>query len=289
MSIMVKSKSDKIPVAVAAMVNQVLSGSHDTLNSVFKMAGAPGDPPQLSHATKWKTWLLRANDDPDANALNVLGKVLEEFMEVAPPGTDSSGDVFGLSLKSPFQEWLDKKSRVEKALSSHGLQYQKGGQIVYLFTSAPTESMHTALANRDIKTVEIEFKRALQTVETDPGAAITAGCALLEALFREYIQACDLKEPSKLNLKSLWSIVQQNMGFSPKRQTDEDIQRIFSGMTSIIDGIASLRTHGGSAHGGGKLRYSMRPRHARLLVNSAHTLAAFVLETWAEKVNQSKK
>jgi hypothetical protein len=41
--------------------------------------------------------------------------------------------------------------------------------------------------------VNIEFERALNTVDTDPGSAITAGCALLEALFREYITANGLK------------------------------------------------------------------------------------------------
>ena len=32
-----------------------------------------------------------------------------------------------------------------------------------------------------------------------------------------------------------------------------------------------FRTHADSVHGGGKLRYSMKPRHAKLTVNSSHT------------------
>jgi hypothetical protein len=281
--------SRKIPVVVAALVNRVLVGSHASLDSLFREAGAPGEPPQLSHAAKWKTWLLRANDAPHVDPLDILGKVLEEFMEVEPPGTDSPVEILGLKFQSPYEEWRNKKSRIERALASHGLKYQTGGRIVHLFTSTPTESMRMALRHLELETVDIEFHRALRAVDDDPGSAITAGCALLEALFREYIAEMSLEEPSKLNLKSLWSVVQQNMGLNPRNQTDADIQRILSGITSVTDGIASMRTHGGSAHGGGQFRYSMRPRHARLLVNAAHTLAAFVLETWAEKSNQKKK
>jgi len=275
--------SMKIPVAVAALVNQILVGSHAALETIFREAGVPGEPPQLSHATKWKTWLLNANNDPTVDPLGVLGKVLEELMEVEPSGTDSPIAILGNMLQSPYQQWLEKKGRIEKALDSHGIRYQTGGRVIPLFASTPTESIRKALSHLDLEAVNIEFDRALRTVDNDPGAAITAGCALLEALFREYIGAMGLDEPSKLTLKPLWSIVQQHLDLNPKNQIDGDIQRILSGLTSVVDGIAAMRTHGGSAHGGGQFRYSMRPRHARLLVNGAHTLAAFVLETWIEK------
>lgn len=281
--IMIERHSKKIPVSVAALINEVLAGSHATLEALFRQAGVPGQPPPLSHAKKWKTWLLQANDDPTIDPLSVLGKVLEEFMEVEPAGGDAPIDVFGLTVQSPHQEWLEKKGRIERALASHGLTYRTGGRVVQTLASTPTVSIREALKRLDLAAVNIEFERALNTVDTDPGSAITAGCALLEALFREYITANGLEEPAKISLKPLWAVVQKNLGLSPKNQVDEDIQRILSGITSVTDGIASMRTHAGSAHGGGRFRYSMKPRHARLLVNSAHTLATFVLETWADK------
>jgi len=273
----------KIPVAVAALVNEVLCGSHATLESLFRQAGVPGDPPPLSHAKKWKTWLLCANDDPSVNPLVVLGRVLEEFMEVEPAGSDGPIEILGLPMQSPRQLWVERKRRIERALANHGLAYRIGGRVIPAMASTPTATIQEALKQRDLDAVNIEFERTLGSVETDPGAAITAGCALLEALFREYISAHGLEEPTKVSLKPLWAVVQKHLGLSPKNQIDEDVQRILSGMTSVTDGIASMRTHGGSAHGGGRFRYSMKPRHARLLVNSAHTLATFILETWAEK------
>jgi hypothetical protein len=47
-------------MAVCATVAQELQGSHATLDALFEAAGAPGPPPDLSHETKWKTWLFRA-------------------------------------------------------------------------------------------------------------------------------------------------------------------------------------------------------------------------------------
>jgi hypothetical protein len=279
---MVDSKK-KIPVAVAALVNQTLSGSHQTLDALFREAGAPGDPPDLSHASKWKTWLLRANENPTVDPHQVLGKLLEEFMEVGPDGGDDPIDLFGTKFKSTRQEWRDKKARIEEALALHGLKYLPGGKISGSFESTPIDSIRKALASADLQAVDVEFERTMQSVDQDPAAAITAGCSMLEALFREYLGSRGIEEPSKLTLKPLWKTVQKDIGFDPSAQTDQDLQRILSGLTSIVDGIAALRTHGGSAHGGGKYRYSMKPRHARLLVNSAHTVAAFVLETWAGK------
>ena len=70
----------RIPAAVC-VGGEVLKGSHATLEALFKRAGAPGPPPGLAHHSKWKTWLLRAGDDPSIDSLKILGLVLEEFMD----------------------------------------------------------------------------------------------------------------------------------------------------------------------------------------------------------------
>ena len=70
--------------SLCAVVGESLRGSHDTLNALFIAAGAPGEPPALSHGSKWKEWLFRAGQDPAVDSLAVLGNVLEEFMDLAP-------------------------------------------------------------------------------------------------------------------------------------------------------------------------------------------------------------
>ena len=87
-------------------------------------------------------------------------------------------------------------------------------------------------------------------------------------------------------IKDLWRVVSKNLGLAPAAIVDQDINRIISGMLSVVDGIGALRTHVGSAHGHGREMYPLEPRHARLAIHAAHTLATFIVETWeAQKGN----
>ncbi len=102
----------RLSKALCAVVGEVLVGSHATLDALFRSSGAPGEPPPLSHAAKWKEWLFRAGQDPAVDSLSVLGSVLEEFMDL-PPAPDS-GDL---------DSWQEKRRRVERALEENGLRY----------------------------------------------------------------------------------------------------------------------------------------------------------------------
>jgi hypothetical protein len=50
--------------SLCAAVGDALANtaSHATLDALFQGAGAPGDPPDLSHGTKWKEWLFWENN-----------------------------------------------------------------------------------------------------------------------------------------------------------------------------------------------------------------------------------
>ena len=257
---------------VAAVVNDVLSGSHATLEAVFQRAGAPGPAPSLSHASKWKVWLLQANADSSVEPLAVLGKVIEEFMEVEPRGGPDE-----------LASWREKRERLEEVLQRYNLRYRTGGRVISVATGPASATLKQALSGGDFHAVTVEFERALESVESDPGAAATAASAILEALFQTYIEQENLTPPNDQSIKPLWSVVQKDLGLNPKDQTDQDVQKVLSGLTSIVDGIGSFRTHAGSAHGGGKKRYRIEPRHARLMVNSAHSLATFLIETWQKR------
>ena len=60
--------------SLCAVVGSVLAGtgSHTTLDALFKSAGAPGAPPDLAHYSKWKEWLFRAGQDSSVDSLAVL-------------------------------------------------------------------------------------------------------------------------------------------------------------------------------------------------------------------------
>jgi hypothetical protein len=251
----------RIPYAVATVVGDVLGSyyySHRLIDMLFVERGAPGMPPVGNCTDKCTAWLIRASDDPSVDALQVLGRVLEDFMETDTPRNFYRSDDPDVKEK--------QRARVVAILAKHGLAYRSSGRIVGGSTATPTRSLESILRAGDLAAVELEFNRALENVETDPGAAITAACALVESLCKVYIEDENLTLPSDQSIKPLWKVVQAHLGFDPAKVADDDLKRILTGMTSVIDGMGAFRTHTGSAHGQGRTRYKPEPRHARIVL-----------------------
>jgi hypothetical protein len=72
-----------IPGALLAVVAEVSSNceTHASLDSLFTYAGAPGDPPDGSKHAKALAWLRLANKDDTVNPLEVVGRIIETYME----------------------------------------------------------------------------------------------------------------------------------------------------------------------------------------------------------------
>lgn len=218
-------------------------------------------------------WMRRANNESDQPIVH-FGKLLAEFMDSEPP--------------SFFAGKRDlERAKIAVGLEREGLKYLRGGRIVGASLSQPSKSLGERLQTGLHETVEQEFDRATAHVDADPPAAVTAACAILEAVCKEYLNQNELDLPSSQTLGPLWTATAASLGLSPKDVAGADLKQILSGLSSIAQGIAALRTHKGSAHGhaadpqGAKDRiYRIAPRHARLAVHAAHTMALFVIETW---------
>jgi hypothetical protein len=191
-----------------------------------------------------------------------------------------------MDVDTQHGQGLRGRERIEQILAEHSLSYHAGGKILGSAVGAPSQTLEEILRKRDFGAVEKEFQRALEFVESDPPAAVTAACAIIEALCKVYIQERNLETPSKQTIKPLWAVVQKGLGLDPGSVADQDLQRILSGLSSIVDGVGSFRTHAGSAHGHGPSIYPVEGRHARLAVHAAHSLVTFVLESWEKKKGQ---
>lgn len=254
----------RIPPALIGTVAPVLvdAYTHAQLNSLFHAAGFPGDPPEGNKELKCQNWLRRTNSECPENALAKLGVLIAEFMDGDSPNHDAGRD------------------RIMKAFAREGLSYQRGGLILGATLTGPSRSLAERLRANGVEAVEVEYQRAYDQVERDPSAALTAACAILESVCTHILEESGQALPKDKSLKPLWNETAQLLGLSPGNITDDDLKRILSGLYSIVDGVAAVRTHAGSAHGrSNKTRYRITARHARLAVHAAHTLALFVLET----------
>jgi hypothetical protein len=245
--------------------------THATLDSLFLYAGAPDTPPVGSKSAKALAWLRMANKDQSVDPLSVLGRLIETYME-AQLDPDESFD----------QVRLKERERIANALAQSDLQYVKGAKVVSKI-GTPSRTLEAFIKNRDLTSIESEFNRALTNVESNPREAISAASNILESVCKVYIAEEGLDAPTKQDLKPVWNIVRKHLGFDPSTVEDQDLQQILSGLISITEGIGALRTHASSAHGAGKKSYKIEPRHARLAVHAAHTIALFVLESWQRR------
>jgi hypothetical protein len=262
----------EIPRPVRSVVGEILGAhiySHRRINNLFFECGAKSEPPEGNCADKIERWLGQSEADLGTDPTQLLGAVLENYMEL-----DAA---FGQTKQSAGQE------RIREVLAQHGLSYGKGGRIIGASVRSPAKNLSQLLRDRDWESVHREFDRALEYVERDPPSAVTAACAIVESLCKLIIDEESLALPTKQTVKPLWSVVQKHLGLGPSEVADDDITRILSGLSSVVDGIGALRTHAGSAHGGGRKIYRLEGRHARLAIHSAHTLATFIIETWHRK------
>ena len=257
----------EIPLAVISVVSTALASryTHAELGQIMEAAGIVLDQlPIGNKQVKARAWLNHTNKTmPDP--LATLGKVINELMEVS------------------FQtgEATDPGSaRVAAALGNYGLSYMRGGYIAVSGAKAVSNTLQDIIKARDLPGLEIEFERIYDNLESDPEAAVTAASALLESLFKSYIEEEGLDLPSEQSLKPLWKVVRKNLKFDPALVEDEDLKTILGGLAAIVEGLGSLRTHKGSAHGHGKRSYKIEPRHARLAAHAAFTVATFVMEAW---------
>lgn len=265
----------EIPSSVIGAASKVLEAAytHSGLNALFTQHGFPGDAPDGNKLDKCLTWLRRANAElPDP--LKAFGRLIAEYMDrYVPPASTAS--------------WLaaepapDRREIIIGALAQENLGYQRGGRIVVLGLAVPSASLEERLKRDGLLAMESEFKRAYDSIETDPNTAATAACAILESVCKTFLEEKDAL-PNKQVLGTLWSETLSRLGLSPANVADVDLKKILTSLYSAVDGIASLRTHVGNAHGRSETAhkaYNLKPRHARLAVHSAHTLAMFVLET----------
>lgn len=269
----------EIPAPIISVVAKHISTvrTHAEIDSLFMYSDAPGDPPDGSKPVKCQEWLRRINIESN-DPLAVLGKLIEEEME--NPDADMDFNTFMPLSDTTVLDFVEK---LKSMFDRYGFVYSTGGHISKVGSTGASKSLSALIKGRDFKAIDMEFDRALKNANNEPREACSAACNILESLFKIMIHDENLTKPAKQDLKNLWKTVAEYLNFDPRKIEDDDLRKILSGMNSVVDGIGALRTHASAAHGAGKQIYKLEPRHARLAIHSAHTLATFVLESWDKR------
>lgn len=270
--------ADQLPYPIIGVVARILSAAYTRSNMVglFYEAGAIGEDPAAGNKLDTAVAWIKATATTHPEPLVFLGRLLRDFMD---------GTVL-------FDDEARQRGRddINAKLAEAGYRYYNGS-IVSVLTGPTTATLQELLRRHRFPAVLEEFDRATANVETEPREAASAAANILEAICKEYmVQHPHLTMPAKQDLRSVFGVVREDLGFDPSALEDDDLKRVLGGLLSVVDGISALRTHASSAHAQGTSQryYRLEPRHARAAIGAAHTLVAFIMETWRAKVGSGR-
>lgn len=139
------------------------------------------------------------------------------------------------------------------------------------------------VATPSVKTIDRSYiadlsDRAMKDViDGHYDSAITKSRTLLEEVFCYVIEKKG-EEPSESgDIGKLYNQVKQLYNMHHRKDMDKRINGLLSGLEKILSAIAEMRNKGSDSHGVGAKRINIADHHARLFVNSAMTMADFVL------------
>lgn len=143
----------------------------------------------------------------------------------------------------------------------------------------------------DAQHLAAQIARMEQSTESDPALAVGTAKELIETCCKTILaqrgkpvtNAPDLPTLTKDTFKELKLVPE---GIPDQTKGRDTIKRLLSNLATICQGMAELRSMYGTGHGKEARTQPVKPRHARLAVGAAATLARFLFDTHEETKNQ---
>ena len=151
--------------------------------------------------------------------------------------------------------------------------------------SAPVDNIASSTLEKfDVDSVMAMWVKALNRRNTDPEGAITVSRTLLETVMKHILDKLSEEYNDKDDLPKLYAKTAKVLKLAPNQHTEKPIKVILGNATSLVNGIGTLRNRFSDSHGrGGMSPYKVLPRHASLAVNTAGSVATFLVETFLEQ------
>ena len=223
---------------------------------------------------------------------NYLDNLLKHGIE-----TNRINDIFSyLFSKQQFTDKLKGKTpdQIEKIYNHivntvieqiNGILYFGGNKLAIInqrFRIIPINST-IKVTTPQVKNIDREYikdiseRAMLDVVNGSYDSAITKSRTLLEEVFCYVIENKNETPTDSGDIGKLYKQVKGLYNMHTDKNLDRRIKTLLSGLEKIVSSIAEMRNNNSDAHGVGSQRISISEHHARLLVNSAMTMAEFIL------------
>lgn len=186
------------------------------------------------------------------------------------------------------QEWAAKTFRsLKKWIERDGFAFQSG-RLTVSATNHGLEQITDAVRELDLPELHRQIRRMQAAVESDPALAIGTAKELVESTCKTILEARQLHYVEDADIGQLVKETRKALGLIPESvpnaaKGSESIRRLLSNLGNVAQGLGELRNLYGTGHGKGGGVRGLGPRHARLAVGAAATLATFLLETHLER------
>ena len=195
---------------------------------------------------------------------------------------------FAKALSGFSQEEADRlySKTVEEALRMINGQLYFGGielviigsKFVMRGAAAGTVVVAPMIDTIDKVYVHDLAKRATQDIlDGNCDSAITKARTLLEEVFCYAIEAKGETPSDKGRIGTLYTQVKDLYNMHADAKMDIRVKTLLSGLEKIVSSIGEMRNNSSDSHGVGQRRIAVEGHHAMLAVNSAATMAEFIL------------
>ncbi len=162
------------------------------------------------------------------------------------------------------------------------------GRNVGVGVTPGLSAVRTTLGGTDPGYVAQQITRMEAAVLNDPALAIGTAKELVETCCKTILEARSVSFSRSADLPELTKLAVKALELTPddipeKTKAVETIKRLLSNLATVTQGIAELRNHYGTGHGKAAGVKGLGPRHAKLAVGAASTLAVFLTETHNER------
>jgi len=222
---------------------------------------------QYYHALDFSSWR------DIQKILRVYENVLAELEELIEHPSSIGGN-----------EFAEKKfSFLIRCLQRDGFVFSNG-KIASVAHNPTIEELSQAASALDNRALRQQIDRIRNAIEDDPDLAIGTAKELLETTCRSILADYGIGADSNWDVnklvketRSVLKLIAEDIPDSAKGAAT--IKRLLNNLGQVSQGLDELRNLYGTGHGKDGQFKGLGPRHARLAVGSATTLATFLFET----------
>ncbi len=186
------------------------------------------------------------------------------------------------------EEWAQKEfNSLLRWIERDGFKYERG-RLQPVGTHPGLNHLADTVCSMDLPELHRQLERLNASIEQDPRLAIGTAKELVESLCKTILDERHIEYENDADIAKLVKDTRKALGLVPESIPDsakgaESIRRLLSNLGNVAQGLGELRNLYGTGHGKGGASRGLSPRHARLAVGAAGTLATFLLETHLER------